>query len=743
MTERSFSTNKPAWQQQAKQYWLQGNYTQAADLYEQVIQSNPEIRSYYWDLGLLLLLMGQEAEAQMTWLLGMAEGDQEQTNEWTEELLKVLSAEAERQASLEATSIAWAIRQHIREIAPQDPNNLLEIIQLAIKLRIFTGKALQDLEVIQSLQSCFDFEVDSNLLLNTVELVLNYASFAPQIVEFIEACSLHAQQQKTFIDTVMLASLKIAYTDRQPTLASRLAEICLRLDDKNSEVLKGLAPFYQNAGQYKKGIEAARLACSLAVDLSDKIYCNFLLLRGLMSTGGYWDESMTAFQRQETLYTSLIQENPTSLNRISALRLFTPLFFQPHFRDDPKNNRLIQNRVVQICQNNLQVQNAVERYKQRLIPNAVDRMSSKILKIGYLSHCFRRHSVGWLSRWLLKHHNHNQFEIHAYFIGYSEHIFDPLRDWFAQNVDYAHKLGVHSAANIAEQIHRDEIDILVDLDSITLDTACEVIALKPAPIQVTWLGWDASGLPAIDYFVADPYVLPDSAQEYYNEKIWRLPQTYVAVDGFEVGIPSLRREQLNIPDDAVIFLSSQKGYKRHPDTVRLQMKVIKEVENSYFLIKGSANHESIKSFFYEIAIEEGVEKDRLRFLLDDDSEEIHRANLTIADVVLDTYPYNGATTTLETLWMGIPLVTRVGEQFAARNSYTMLMNVGVTEGIAWTDKEYVEWGIRLGRDEVLRQQIAWKLWRSRHTSPLWNARQFTHDMEEAYRQMWISYTENK
>jgi predicted O-linked N-acetylglucosamine transferase (SPINDLY family) len=113
--------------------------------------------------------------------------------------------------------------------------------------------------------------------------------------------------------------------------------------------------------------------------------------------------------------------------------------------------------------------------------------------------------------------------------------------------------------------------------------------------------------------------------------------------------------------------------------------------------------------------------------------------LGIADVVLDTYPYNGATTTLETLWMGIPLVTRVGEQFAARNSYTMMMNIGITEGIAWTDEEYVEWGIRFGKDEALRRQVAWKLRQSRKTSPLWNAQQFVRDMEQAYEQMWQGY----
>jgi predicted O-linked N-acetylglucosamine transferase (SPINDLY family) len=113
--------------------------------------------------------------------------------------------------------------------------------------------------------------------------------------------------------------------------------------------------------------------------------------------------------------------------------------------------------------------------------------------------------------------------------------------------------------------------------------------------------------------------------------------------------------------------------------------------------------------------------------------------LAIADVVLDTYPYNGATTTLETLWMGIPLVTRVGEHFSSRNSYTMMVNAGITEGISWTNEEYVEWGVRFGKEPELRKQVAWKLWKSRQTAPLWNAKAFTQEMEKAYQQMWQGY----
>jgi len=269
------------------------------------------------------------------------------------------------------------------------------------------------------------------------------------------------------------------------------------------------------------------------------------------------------------------------------------------------------------------------------------------------------------------------------------------------------------------------------------------MALKPAPVQVTWLGLDASGLPTIDYFIADPYVLPEDAQDYYQEKIWRLPHTYVAVDGFEIGVPTLRRDHLHIPTDAVIYFSGQTGPKRYPDTVRLQLKILKEVPNSYFLVKSIVGDKTaIEQQFLKLAEEVGISPERLRFLEAVPDASVHRANLAIADVILDTYPYNGATTTLEALWVGVPLVTKVGQQFAARNSYTFLTNAGITEGIAWTDEEYIEWGVRLGKDESLRQRVAQKLKASRQTSPLWNAKQFTGEMEMAYQQMWQIYQES-
>ncbi len=537
-----------------------------------------------------------------------------------------------------------------------------------------------------------------------------------------------------FIEFLRLFATEFGHKLNKYDFAIQILKASIELESENINLLRDLARFYRFTLQYDNCIDVAKKYLSLAEELPDRIFANHLILHSLMTAGSQWDEIFSTSDQQISLLQSVIQQNPIAIDPVATNRLFCSTFFLAYRQDDPANNRLLQNELTKICQNNLRL------YKKYEVNESRSIKSGNKLKIGYLSHCLGKNSVGWLSRWIFQHHDHEKFTIHTYFILEKSNITDSVKEAIAQNSDKYYQLG-YDAIEIAQKIYDDEIDILVDLDSITLDITCEVMVMKPAPIQVTWLGLDASGIPAIDYFIADPYVLPDNAQDYYSEKIWRLPSTYIAVDGFEVLFPTLHRDQIDIPDDAIIYLSAQSGYKRHPDTVRLQMQIIKSVPNSFLLIKGLSDQESIQIFFKKIAEEEGVNINQLRFLPMVGGEAEHRANLGIADVILDTYPYNGATTTMEALWMCIPIVTRVGEQFAARNSYTMMMNAGVIEGIAWSDQEYIDWGTRLGTDEALRKQVFWKLKESRKTSPLWNAEQFTKDMESAYEQMWKVYTQ--
>ena len=734
------------WQPQAYEYLLQKDYTSAVSLYEQAIANAPENVINYFYLGLLQLLQGQEADAQFSWMVCINdEADLEQIDCWTSELVEILFTESQRQIANRDYETAWLICQHIHEIDQSNLDNSLSLVWLSIQLQTLDIETDVLLEVIESLKEIGvsePAEFSHDLLWKVLTDLAKYEPY-PLLVEFTKACLTFVQEPQVFVSNLTNRALELAYQHQRDELAIALLELCLTLLPEEILVLEYLSSIYLRINNHNQALETAKRCFQVSEGAAYSFYPNYLMLRALLSKGGDWQESMSVFTTQQTLLSNLIKENPTTLSPAIIRSLYIVNYFAPYINDEAKLNRTQQNQTAVLSQANLNYDLSAQmtRFQQRVMGRA--RNKSQKLKIGYISRCMATHSIGWLARWLIMHRDRQQFEIYGYFLGYRSYP-DKLQEWYTTQMDHVYRAGIDGsddAAVIANKIYQDQIDILIDLDSITSDLGCAVMALKPAPIQVSWLGCDASGLPTIDYFIADPYVLPDSAQEYYAERIWRLPNTYIAVDGFEVGVPSLRRDRLDIPTDAVVYLSAQNAFKRHPDTIRLQMQIIKAVPNSYFLIKGLGDQDSIKESFINIAIAEGVDPEKLRFLPMAATEEEHRANLGIADIVLDTYPYNGATTTLETLWMCIPIVTKVGEQFAARNSYTMMVNAGISEGIAWNEAEYIEWGIRLGKDASLRKNIATRLKAGRQTAPLWNAKQFTRDMESAYQQMWQQYVD--
>ncbi len=720
------------WHPEADRLLRQSRYLEAITFYEALIAAEPGVTAHFWHLGLLLLLQGNELDAQAIWLMAMAEGEDEAVAQWTQDLLAVLGGEADRRAATADQETAWLIRQHMREIAPEEPTNVAHLILLSAALDRLDIEALASYSADRVLANADELAED--LLLKMLDQVLAVTPH-PLILDIVRASLPHIHNRSALRAVILPQAIQLAYSVGAPQFAADLLNCYLSVDPNNVEVLGHLALFYQNAEHYTQGIATAQLRLALSDHLAEQIFSSHLLLRGLLGAGGRYPEGVVVLEQHQQLLQSLIAQAPNDLHPVHVARLFNACYYMPYFGDEAFTHRTLQNQIVQLCQANIAQQEpaTIARYRQSAFRSARPRR----LKVGYMSHCLGRHSVGWLARWLIQHHDRDRIELHGYFVNQRQGDWQQV--WYLEQMEQTCLLGVDcpkTAAALAERIDQDKIDVLIDLDSITLDLTCEVLALKPAPIQATWLGWDAVGLSTIDYFIADPYVLPETAQSYYAETIWRLPQTYVAVDGFEVGVPTLRRDQLGIAADAIIYLTAQRGYKRHPDTARRQMQILKAVPNSHLLIKGFADAASIQQFFITLAEEVGVAVDRLHFLPDAASEAVHRANLQIADVVLDTFPYNGATTTLETLWMGIPLVTQVGQQFAARNSYTMMINAGITEGIAWTDDDYIEWGIRLGNDAALRQKIAYQLRQSRHNAPLWNARKFAREMEIAYGQMW-------
>jgi predicted O-linked N-acetylglucosamine transferase (SPINDLY family) len=687
----------------------------------------------YWQKGIDHILCGQEEEAQAAWLLPFFDDelliDEDQLSK---SLIKYLSSAIDQRIVAREIAEAYQLVQHLCTVAPNNVNVLLRFLDLSIRTNEFSPDLLADKNLLAAFTQALAEDIDLDLVDRFIRNISGLLE-KQDITNYINFIRLLATKISDVKGLITGLSLQVDLFGRHHTkyhIQSKILEICVEYapPDMRFDILYAFSEI-SVIGRHL--IEAVLYGeqCNeegMIAGGEKLVMGSHQLLAALMEAGEWKRIPAMAQQHQKNIQDFIAKNSDASSDSILTT------FFLNYLDDNPRLSHSIRNAISDMCSR----QKILETTRMGLNNHHKPIPKDGKLRIGYIGSTLFKHSVGWLSRWLFVHHNHSDFQIFIYHIGqFKDDSFN--HKFFRDQADRAYYL--YDAEEAADLIRKDEIDILIDLDSVGLTITYNVLSLKPAPIIATWLGWDASGCPEVDYFIADPYVLPADADEYYRSKIWRLPQTYVAIDGFEVEVPTKRRADYNLPKEAIVYLCAQKSYKHHPDILRLQMQIIKKVPNSYLMVQLRANPESLMQIYQELAFEVGISMEQLRFIHLDPDEMTHRANLQLADVVLDTFPYNGATTTLETLWMGVPMVTKVGQAFVARNSYAFMQNVGVTEGIAHTNAEYVEWGVRLGTDLVLRQQVMGKLLHSRKTSPLWNARSFTLEMENAYRQMWEIY----
>jgi predicted O-linked N-acetylglucosamine transferase (SPINDLY family) len=700
---------------------------------ETIINRGDDRHQNYWYLGLAYLLQGQELDARATWFIPIGNAiNERESEELTNSLIDTLDRVCQQEYVNDRWDNVATISLCISEFAPDNFTNLCRYIVASIQEQEFELEFILESNFENLYVAFYNPDTDREILQQVILSLLEFPSTAViDIITYILAHQSEQSDRQYFIQAILDSVFRIASYDRSQQFLVDLLEAIEPLTLNKLAIFKIISTFCSHLSQYNKSLAYAlkfEHICSYQ-RVSLQLIGNCYLLK-CMLISGYWQDAELKVKNYYDLLDRITLEAKQNIQLEDEFELLQSTMLLPYLGDLPRFNRQHHNRVAQLCFD----------YQERICPDVPPVELEKpnhVLRIGYIASTLYSHSVGWLSRWLWQHHDREKFQIFTYAINQNPE--DPFyQQWFAQKSDASYCTDLN-ASQIAGQIKADEIDILIDLDSLTCDVTCQVLAFKPAPIQVTWLGWDASGIPTVDYFIADRYVVPDDADEYYQEKIWRMPGSYLCVDGFEVGIPSLTRADLNIPEDAVIYWTGQIGYKRHPETIRWQLEIIKQVPNSYLLIKGCSDRDIITNLFGTIATEVGVSMERLRFIDRTKDELTHRADLGMADIVLDTFPYNGATTTLETLWMGIPMVTKVGTQFSARNSYSSIKYAGLEEGIAWSDEEYINWGIKLGVDPDLRAQVRAKLKLSRHTSDLWNSQKFTQQMEDAYQQMWAIY----
>lgn len=377
-----------------------------------------------------------------------------------------------------------------------------------------------------------------------------------------------------------------------------------------------------------------------------------------------------------------------------------------------------------------------ERYAARYIATTSHdntREPRRTLRIGYVSADFREHPVGFFMEGVLQYHTAAACEIYCY--SNSSHE-DAMTARLRRHVACWRQISALNDDEAAAMIRADGIDILVDLSGHTAGSRLLVFARKPAPVQVTWLGYNnTTGLSNMDYLLADAGVIPPDTAQRFSEQVLRLPGCYLCYLAPEYA-PAVTPSP-NITNGYITFGCFNNLAKVTEAMLVLWAEILHRVPNSRFILKYRQLADPVVQQRYRDWFSaRGIAPERVIL----DGRNLDHACLLgyygALDIALDTHPYSGVTTTCEALWMGVPVVTLAGENFISRNSATLLSNAGLDDLITSTPQQYVETAVALAADDVRLAQLR-SVQRERiKASPLGNAPMFVQHLEAAYRSIW-------
>lgn len=361
------------------------------------------------------------------------------------------------------------------------------------------------------------------------------------------------------------------------------------------------------------------------------------------------------------------------------------------------------------------------------------RRSGGRIRVGYLSADFREHAVSYLVAEIIELHDRGRFEVFGYSYGYDDRsamrarmraAFDTFRD-ISQCT--------HEAA--AKQVLDDRIDILVDLMGYTTSTRLQIPAQRPAPVQVNWLGYPGTvGVPGLaDYIIGDPIVTPLAHASHFSEALALMPHCYQSNDRRRVVAPRPSRKQAGLPPEGFVFCCFNQTSKITPEVFDLWCRLLEAVPGSclWLLVQSPVVQDNLR----KEALARGVAPERLVFAPRLSVAE-HLGRLQLADLALDTYPYTSHTTASDALWVGVPLVTRIGETFAGRVAASILSAACVPELITESPQACYELALDLATRPARLGEIRSRLVATRSTCPLFDSERFARDLERIYQRMW-------
>ncbi len=361
------------------------------------------------------------------------------------------------------------------------------------------------------------------------------------------------------------------------------------------------------------------------------------------------------------------------------------------------------------------------------VPPLSDRRSygHRKIRIGYCSSDFCLHPVAMLTAELFELHDRERFEVYGFCWTKQGH--SDLRQRVMDGMDHFIRIGTLSDEAAARAIREREIDVLVDLHGQTLGARPNILSYRPAPIQITYLGLPATtGLPSIDYVIADRYLIPEEHARFYSETPLYMPDVYQVSDRRRMSAPPPSRRDCGLPDDGFVFCTFNNNYKYTSEMFGAWMNILHRVPGSVLWLL--SDNPWAEANLRNEASTRGVSGDRLVFA-PRVSPDQYLSRYIIADLFLDSFPFNAGTTANDALWMGLPVLTRSGRTFASRMAGALLTAAGLPELITHGLRDYEDQAVGLAHAPDRCRQLREHLRDVRENGVLFDTPRFVRNLE--------------
>lgn len=671
----------------------QGRWQDAIGLYQQVVTHAPRFASAFLDLGNAYRHVGDYQTALQCYERVVAIDPNSWKGHYSLARLYDPKTQQDKftlhyQAALQQAPNTWVIHYNLAQTRfdHADYSHAAEQYELAIAAapalldaQIGLGAACMHLQQVERAKQCFENVSKSN----DVVILSNLARIIWEYKFFPEA---------------------IAVLEKMVTLRPDLYDTHLNLAKAYSQNWN-----LSKASKCLQKTLAIKADCQEARDLLANIYVK----------QGRCDDSVALYEQQ-------VERDDMLSPAVSSL-LFTILYSSQvtALQKATKHFQLMQKWTDKLAANTI--------FKNSLAPR-------KRIKIGYISADFRdQHPVGLFLQPVLRAHNKANFEIYAY---YNTRTYDDSTYAIKALVDHWYDVAEWTDERLKLQIMADQIDILVDLAGHTAKNRLRLFARRAAPVQLSWLGYPHStGLPTMDYYIADPIVCPKEHDNLFAEKVMRLPDHCVFCyppDDLYGPVDTATPQQR----DAIVLGSFNNLTKVNQTTLALWADVLKAIPDVHLKLKTPSFTDmtcvrQVRDYFTH----KGVHSNRLILTGPSSLADMMREYRQV-DIALDPVPYNGGTTSMQALWMGVPVVTLCGNNLCGRMGASMLHHLGLADWVAKTQEEYIAIITKMTRDRPKLLSLKASLRRRMLASPLCDINGYTLELEQIYQQIWQHYCES-